>query len=93
MSINLNPTFADSYAIRADIYTKQGKLDLSEADYRKIIEIEDSPEKNTWIPYAYLGLGEKVKALSAMDSILAGKQIQQNAYLANGKTYMLCKEP
>lgn len=80
MSIVLEPSYTYSYDARADIYMKQGKRDLGEADFRKIIEIEDSPEKYECIHYAYQGLGDKEKAISAMDSIIARKQESSGVY-------------
>lgn len=80
MSIVLEPSYTYSYDARADIYLKQGKIELAEADFRKIIEIEDSPEKYECIHYAYQGLGNKEKAIAAMDSIIARKQNSSGAY-------------
>jgi clan AA aspartic protease (TIGR02281 family) len=59
---------------------KLGKRELAEADFRKIIEIEDSPEKYECIHYAYQGLGYKEKAIAAMDSIIARKQNSSGVY-------------
>ena len=80
MSIVLEPSFTYSYDARADIYLKQGKKELAEADFRKIIEIEDSPEKYECIHYAYQGLGNNEKAIAAMDSIISRKQNSSGAY-------------
>lgn len=80
MSIVLEPSYTYSYDARADIYLKQGKKELAEADFRKIIEIEDSPEKYECIHYAYQGLGNIEKAIAAMDSIIARKQNSSGAY-------------
>ena len=71
MSIVLDPTYAYSYSARGDVYMKQGKRELAEADFKKIIEIEDSPEKYDCIHYAYQGLGQYDKAMAAMDTIIA----------------------
>lgn len=70
MSIVLDPDYTYSYMTRADIYMKQNKTELAVADYKKIIEIEDSPEKYECIPYAFLGLGEKEKAIAAIERII-----------------------
>lgn len=69
--ISFNTEEAYAYASRADIYLKQGKKDLADADFRKIIEIEDSPEKYDRIPYGYQGLAMNDKAIAAMDTIIA----------------------
>ncbi len=70
MSIVLDPDYTYSYMTRANIYMKQNKTELAVADYKKIIEIEDSPEKYECIPYAFLGLGEKEKAIAAIERII-----------------------
>lgn len=70
MCIVLDPE--ESYAIqsRGDIYLKQGKKNLAEEDFKKVIEIENTPDKYNCIHYAYQGLGQNEKAIEAMDSIL-----------------------
>lgn len=71
MSIVLDPEYAYAFACRGDVYTKLGQRELAEADYRKVIELEDTPDKYECIQYAYLGLGQKEKAIAAMDTIIA----------------------
>lgn len=71
MSITLDPEYSYSYVSRGDVYARQGKLDLAKADYKKVVEIEDSPEKYECLHYAYHGLGENDKAIAAIDSIIA----------------------
>ncbi len=71
MSIVLDPEYAYAYSARGDIYMKLGKRELAEADFKKIIELEDVPEKYACIHYAYQGLGLYDKAMAAMDSIIA----------------------
>ena len=71
MAIVLDPNYTYSYSSRGDIYMKQGKRELAESDFKKIIEIESSPEKYDCIQYAYQGLGMYNKAMAAMDSIIA----------------------
>ncbi len=71
MSIVLDPNYAYAYASRGDIYMKQGKSDLAIADFTKVIELEDTPDKFECVHYAYHGLGEDDKAIAVMDSIIA----------------------
>lgn len=80
MCIVLDPE--ESYAIeaRGDIYLKQGKKELAEADFRKVIEIEDSPEKYSCIHYAYQGLGQYDKAIEMMDTIIARNEDRAGSY-------------
>lgn len=80
MSIVLDPNYSYSYASRGDIYMKQGKRELAEADFKKIIELEDSPEKYQCIHYAYQGLGLYDKAMAAMDSIIARDPADDGCY-------------
>ncbi len=71
MSIVLEPSYSYSYVSRGDVYLKQGKRELAEADFRKVIELEDSPEKYGCVQYAYHGIGMDDKAMAVMDSIIA----------------------
>ena len=80
MSIVLDPTYSYSYGSRGDIYKLQGKKDLAEADFRKVIEIENSPDKYEIIHYAYQGLGQYEKAIEAMDSIIARDEDRAGNY-------------
>lgn len=70
MSIVLDPEYSYAYASRADVYAKQGKVTLAEADYRKVIELENTPEKYACAQFAYHGLGQDDKALAVMQQIL-----------------------
>ena len=45
MSIVLEPEYSYSYVTRGDVYRKLGKMELAEADFKKVIELEDSPVK------------------------------------------------
>ena len=47
MTIVLDPEESYAYVSRGNVYLKQGKKELAEADFRKVIEIEDSPENTT----------------------------------------------
>jgi len=80
MSIVLDPSYSYTYDARADIYLKQGKRELAEADFKKIIELEDSPEKYHCIHYAYQGLGLYDRAMAAMDSIIARDPADDGCY-------------
>jgi clan AA aspartic protease (TIGR02281 family) len=80
MAIVLEPNYTYSYSSRGDIYMKQGKRELAEADFNKIIEMEDSPEKYECIQYAYQGLGQYDKAMAAMDSIIARDTTDAGSY-------------
>ena len=71
MAIVLEPKEPYFYETRGDLYVKLGKKELAEADFKKVIEIEDMPEKYECIQYAYQGLGQYDKAREAMDMIIA----------------------
>lgn len=70
-SIVLDPDESYAYLVRADAYMKQGKKELAETDYNKVIKIEKSLEVYDRIPYAYQGIGQNDKAIAVMDSIIA----------------------
>ena len=57
MAIVLEPKEPYFYETRGDLYVKLGKQDLAVADFKKVVELEDVPEKYECIPYAYQGLG------------------------------------
>ena len=80
MSIVLDPDYSYSYVSRGDVYLKQGKKDLAELDFKKVIEIEDSPEKYDCIHYAYQGLGQYDLAVAAIDSIIARADDRAGSY-------------
>ncbi len=71
MAIVLNPVYSYAYFCRGDNYMKLGKKESAEADFRKVVELEDSPEKYVCAQYAYQYLGENEKAIEVMDSIIA----------------------
>ena len=80
MSITLDPEYSYSYVSRGDVYARQGKLDLAKADYQKVVEIENSPEKYDCLHYAYHGLGENDKAIAAIDTIIARDEDKKGNY-------------
>ena len=80
MAVVLDPDYSYSYVSRGEIYKKQGKIELAEADFKKVIEIEDSPEKYECVHYAYHGLGEDKKAIAAIDSIIARDSTDTGSY-------------
>lgn len=80
MSIVLEPEYSYSYVSRGDIYLRQGKKELAESDFKKVIELEDSPEKYECIHYAYHGLGQDDKAAVAIDSIIARDTTDVGSY-------------
>lgn len=71
MSIVLDPQYSYAYGTRGDVYLKQGKKKLAEDDFKKVIEIEKTPDDYEYIHYAYEGLGLYEEAKAAMDSIIA----------------------
>lgn len=71
MAVVLEPDESFIYETRGDLYLKLGKKDLAEIDFKKVLELEDVPEKYEYIHYAYQGLGMNDKAKEAMDSIIA----------------------
>ena len=70
ISIALDSKEPHSYVIRGDLFMMQGKAEQGEADYRKVIALEDSPDKYTFSQYAYHGLGMDEKALEIMNHII-----------------------
>ena len=80
MSIVLDPEDSYAYVSRGDLYMRQGKNELAKADYQKVIEIENSPEKYESIYYAYQGMGDYEKAIEAINSIIARDSTDAGSY-------------
>ena len=80
MCVVLDPEESYAFETRGDIYLKQGKKELAEADFHKVIELENSPEKYSCIHYAYQGLGQNEKAIEMMDSIIARNEDRAGSY-------------
>ena len=76
----LAPEESYAFETRGDIYLRQGKKELAEADFLKVIEIENTPEKYSCIHYAYQGLGQYDKAIEMMDSIIAREEDRAGSY-------------
>ena len=92
MAIVLDPEDSYAYVSRGDVYLKQGKKDLAEADFKKVIEIEDSPKKYECIHYAYQGLGQNEKAIEAIDSIIARDEDRAGSYYDAACLYSRMKD-
>lgn len=92
MAIVLEPDDSYAYVSRGDVYLKQGKKDLAEADFKKVIELEDTPEKYSCIHYAYQGLGDYEKAVAAIDSIIARDEDRAGSYYDAACLYSRMKD-
>lgn len=80
LSVTLDPEYSYSYVSRGDVYSRQGKTELAKADFLKVIEIEDTPEKYECLHYAYQALGETEKAIAAIDTIIARDEDKKGNY-------------
>ena len=80
MCIALEPDASYAFASRGDAYSRLGKSEAAKADFLKVIEIEDTPEKNEFIHYAYQGLGDNEKAIEAIDTIIARNEDKKGNY-------------
>ena len=80
IGIVLEPEYSYTYVTRGDVYRKTGKRELAEADFKKVIELENSPEKYYCIHYAYQGLGQYDKAIEAIDTIIARHEDKAGSY-------------
>ena len=80
MAIVLSPKNPYFYYSRAELYKQQEKQDLAEADYKKVIELEEKPEDYNCIPYAYLGLGDYEKAIAVVDTTIARDSTSNGPY-------------
>ncbi len=92
MAIVLEPKESYFYGTRGDLYKKLGKADLAENDFRKVIELEDAPEKYECIQYAYEGLGIYDKAKEAMDVMIARDSTDYGNYYDAACMYSRMKD-
>ena len=92
MAIVLEPKESYFYGTRGDLYKKLGKAELAEVDFRKVIELEDSPEKYECIQYAYEGLGMYDKAKEAMDIMIARDSTDYGNYYDAACMYSRMKD-
>lgn len=91
-SIVLDPDYTYSRASRGDVYMLLGKTEQAEADFRKVIELEDSPGKYECIHYAYQALGDNARAAAAMDSIIARDPTDSGSYYDAACLYSRMKD-
>lgn len=92
MAIVIDPEYTYAYVNRGQVYKKQGKTELAESDFRKVIELEDSPEKYSCVHYAYQGLGLNDKAVESIDSIIASDDDRAGSYYDAACLYSRMKD-
>lgn len=80
MSITLNPEYTYAYQSRAEIYIKQGKKALADADNKKIIELEPDSSSYEVSHYAYHALGNDAKAIEVVEAIIARDTTDAGSY-------------
>lgn len=80
MAIVLEPKESYYYGTRGDLYMRLGKRELAESDFKKVIELEDTPERYECVHYAYQGLGQYEKAKQVMDVIIAKDTTSKENY-------------
>lgn len=70
MALALAPDEAFYYVTRGNCYTLLNLPELARKDYEKAIALEQKPADYQCVQYAYLGIGDKEKAVAVNDSIL-----------------------
>lgn len=70
-AIRLDTTYAYAYFLRAEYYASKGNTELARRDYRKVISFEKEQEEQHQTPYAYLGLGERDKAIESLNKLMS----------------------
>jgi tetratricopeptide (TPR) repeat protein len=56
------------------MYDAKGEKELAEADYKKVIELDTDPNSNSCAQYAYLALGDTIKAVDFMNQVIESDQ-------------------
>ena len=80
MSIALEPTYAYAYLGRADMYRAKEEKELSEADYKKVIELDTIPGNSSCAQYAYMELGDNENAIDFMNRIIESDKTDAGNY-------------
>lgn len=88
----LDPNYSYAWGTRGDIYNKVGKKELAEADFNKVIELEDTLDKYEYLHYAYQGLGQNEKAIAVMNEIIAKDSIRAGSYYDAACLYSRMKD-
>ncbi|MCZ6861813.1 MAG: tetratricopeptide repeat protein [Alphaproteobacteria bacterium] len=70
-ALRINPVFLDGLNLLGHVYLAQGKYGEALARFEALREIRESPELLSDIAAAYAGLGDREKALAALDDALA----------------------
>lgn len=78
MATMVDPSYVFAYHSRGRLYKKKGKIDLANADFKKVLELDTIPSESTCLFYALLDLGEKEKAIAALDSVLVKDSLEHN---------------
>lgn len=81
MALMIDPEDIYDLNLRGNIYLLKGKRDLAQKDYERVIALDTIPSEYVAAYYALYELGEKNKAIAALDSLLAIDSID-NAYNA-----------
>ena len=79
-SIILDPGYAYAYLGRGDMYKLKGDEAAARSDYQKAIQLDTAYGEFNVAMFAYLGLGEKEKAIAFEDSVLAHSSSCGNLY-------------
>ena len=93
MSIVLDPEFSYPLVVRGEIYLQQGKRELAEEDFKKVVEIEDTPEEYGCLQYAYLGLGQRDKAIEVIDKMISDNPQNKGIYYDAACLYAKMGDP
>jgi clan AA aspartic protease (TIGR02281 family) len=80
MSITLEPKYAYSYLCRGRMFLLKGKEVEANKDFQKVTELDTVPESNSCAQYAYLSLGDKIKAIEWMNAMLQKNDDSGNNY-------------
>lgn len=80
LAIADDDSFSSAYFYRARIYEQLDNKEMAQADYAKVVELEEESKSYQSIPYAYLALGDKEKAVEYMEKILEEEEDKGNLY-------------
>lgn len=75
MSIMVNPDYVYNYLSRGNMYARKGMNDLARKDFEEVLKRDTVPSQYEGAYFAWWYLGDRDKAVAAMDSALVNDSI------------------
>lgn len=80
MAILIDKHYSQALEQRGEIYQIKGEHRLAEADFKKVVLLEDKVESYSCVYFAYLGLGQNEKAVEVMNELIMHAPFDKENY-------------